>query len=103
MKTLKLSVLVVLFLFATMQIPALSQAQTLATAQINYAGSNSAASWVNVTIPPGGTTTYNFILPSTMANQMLAMALTAISSGKNVQIQYTGGNWSSLASMMLNQ
>jgi hypothetical protein len=87
---------------ALLQAPLSVQAQQLSTATVNYVGSNTIASWVNVNIS-GGASNVNYLFPSAQQNQMLATALTALSAGKQIQIQYTGGNWSTLVSIMCNQ
>jgi len=77
--------------------PVLSQAQVASTAvgTVNYAGQVgiSGNTYAVIVFTPTGGSASTFVLPSATSNSMLAIALTAISSGKLVTCQFdVGGN-----------
>lgn len=76
----------ILALVASLAVFTVSQAMAygLNNCTVNNAGSNSAGqTWINVT---SGGSTYNFLFPTASANTFLATALTALSSGKMVNL-----------------
>ena len=69
-------------------------------ATVNYVGTTSAGTpWINITTVTSQTVDY--MIPTDQGGPFLAIALTAISSGKQVKINVTGGAWSTLTSISL--
>lgn len=94
MKTMK-RLAAVFFLAATMMlVPVISQAQTTTavTGTVSYVGQVTvgATPYAVLVITPTGGAATAYAMPSAQANSMMAIALTAMSAGKNVTAEVSG-------------
>lgn len=104
MKNIMMCFAVVFVLFsAVLNFPVVAQAQVVTdVATLNYVGSNTSATWINVNFPTSSTTPSNYIIPSAYLNAMLATVLSAQAANKTLMIQLPTGysEWTQLVGVM---
>lgn len=93
-------VIMVLSVLATLGAPSV-QAAAWYTCTVNQTGLSTTNSLVMLTQTSAAFTNRWFILPAAQANQMLAVALTAMSSGMHVAVFTNSAQYSTISTMYL--